>query len=77
MSRKTDSLGQARFTYQESKSGIVQIAFHGKLVTTLAGNAADRFLSRIANLEPRAQQLLMAKATGHFKHGNERPTKSK
>ncbi|MDV6375995.1 hypothetical protein [Deinococcus arenicola] len=34
---------------------------------------AERFLKRVAGLEDHAAQLLMARATGNFKRGNERP----
>jgi len=38
---------------------------------------AARFMSRAEPSDPDALQLLMAKATGHFKHGNERVRKEK
>jgi hypothetical protein len=62
------------FEYRATKDGRVRIAFRGRMVTTLTGPAAERFLdrSRAAGAEEEAQQQLMARATGHFKHGNER-----
>ena len=60
------------FTYQATKNGKVFISWHGKQVTTLKGKAAQRFLKRIENCTHKEAQLVMAKATGHFKHGNER-----
>ena len=63
---------QERFSYQESKNGLVQISFEGKVVTRLRGKEAVRFLDRVSRADPKTQQLVMAKATGHFKHGNER-----
>ena len=71
----TDPLDEERFTFQESKGGLVQIAFCGKTVTRLTGKLASRFLNKVAACDARGQQLLMAKATGHFKHGNERGVK--
>jgi len=41
-------------------------------VTTLRSEQARRFLVRVADLDERATQLVLAKITGHFKHGNER-----
>ena len=67
-----DPLDEPRFTFRASGSGLVQIAFLGRVVTRLSGRAATRFLERIARASAREQQLAMAKATGHFKHGNER-----
>ena len=60
------------FAYRTTKDGTVFISWHGKTVTTLRGNAADRILTAVQELDDRAAQLLMAKATGHFKHGAER-----
>lgn len=75
MSGESDPLDEERFAYQEARSGLVQISFQGRIVTRLSGQDGQRFLTRIADLEPRDRQLLMAKATGHFKHGNERKSK--
>lgn len=69
----SDPLDEARFTFRHTKQGLVQISFEGRVVTTLAGKQALRFLDRVERKSPRDQQLEMAKATGHFKHGNERP----
>jgi len=60
------------FTFRASKDGTVFISWHGKQMTTLRGKAAERFLEKIASLEGREAQLVMAKVTGQFKHGNER-----
>jgi hypothetical protein len=60
------------FSYRAHKDGTVRIAYHGKVVTTLAGKGAARFLARVADADVDQAQLVMAKATGNFKHGNER-----
>jgi hypothetical protein len=41
-------------------------------VTFLRGKAAQKFLVRVDGVDERSAQLVMAKVTGHFKHGNER-----
>ncbi len=64
------------FSFRAVKDGAVRIAFRGKVVTTLAGKDASRFLSRIDGADAAQAQLLMAKATGNFKHGNERRAKT-
>lgn len=72
--RQTDQRGKldaAPFSYRATKDGRVLISWHGKAVTTLSGKDAERFLSRIEGAEVKQAQLIMAKATGHFKHGNE------
>ena len=70
-----DPLIDEPFGFRETRDGLALISFRGKLVTTLAGKAAERFLNKAHAASPRDQQLLMAKATGHFKHGNERAGK--
>jgi hypothetical protein len=60
------------FTYQETKDGKVFISWYSKQVTTLKGDKAKKFLADIDGLDDREAQLVMAKVTGNFKHGNER-----
>ncbi|MBP8251242.1 MAG: hypothetical protein KAX40_02680 [Herpetosiphon sp.] len=65
------------FDYRVTKNGTVMITWHGKTVKTLSGQKADDFLEKIADLEGKDAQLVMAKITGNFKRGNERTAKSK
>ena len=51
----------------------MRISRDGRVVTTLAGPAASRFLARVGNLGEDDAQQLMARATGNYKRGNERP----
>jgi hypothetical protein len=37
-------------------------------VTIVRGRAADRLAASLATADERATQLLLAKATGHYKH---------
>jgi len=60
------------FRYRAVKDGRVLIYFEGRLIKTLAGKPAERLLREMVDRGPAEQQLLLAKATGHFKHGNER-----
>lgn len=69
---KRNLLDEEVFTYRVNQENKVFIAWHGKQVTVLKGKDAQKFLSRIRGLDPKGAQLMMAKATGHFKHGNER-----
>lgn len=64
--------GFAQFSFSTTKRVTVRIAYRGALVKTLTGKSAERFLHRCAGANPEQQQLLMAKATGNFKRGNER-----
>ena len=70
MERK--SLEDGPFSFRQTKSGLVQVFYGTELVTTLAGKQAQQFLARSEGLDMPALQQLMARATGHFKHGNER-----
>jgi len=72
LSRRRTSTDDAAFAYRSRKSGEVEISYHGKLVTTLRGEAAAKFMRRVHSLEGREAQLLMARVTGNFKRGNER-----
>ena len=67
-----DLIADEPFSYRETKSGLVQISYGGRIVTTLGGRDALRFLSRVESTDRGARQLAMAKVTGHFKHGTER-----
>jgi hypothetical protein len=68
-------LDESPFDYRATKDGRVLLYRHGKQVKMLAGAEAQKFLARIEPLNDAAAQLLMAKATGHFRHGNERQSK--
>ncbi len=73
---ETDARGRLLaepFSYRTSKDGQVFISWAGRQVRTLRGNDATRLLARLSALEPAAQQLVLAKVTGNFKRGNERP----
>ena len=65
------------FAYRVTKDRKVFITWYGKQVTTLSGQKAEVFISDIANADGKDAQLIMAKATGHFKHGNEKMSKSR
>ncbi|MEM8564343.1 MAG: hypothetical protein AAGF57_19040 [Pseudomonadota bacterium] len=65
------------FHYRAGKGGLVQIFYRQKMVTTLKGRDAAKFLSRVEAGGAENAQLFMAKATGHFKHGNERASKTR
>ena len=68
-------LDEEVFTYRVTKDGKVFISSHGRHVTTLAGKQADAFVAKISGADDKSTQLIMAKATGNFKHGNERVAK--
>ena len=69
---KRGILDEEIFTYRISKDNKVFISYEGKQVTTLSGKNAERFITQINGATGKDAQLIMAKATGNFKRGNER-----
>jgi hypothetical protein len=63
------------FRYTATKSGLIQISYHGKVITKLKGKEGSKFLAKIEAGDSKNAQLIKAKATGHFKHGNEKVSK--
>jgi hypothetical protein len=76
MSEQERPDGEEAFAYRVSKDGKVFISWGGRVVTTLSGKAAQRFLAR-AEADADGAQLEMARVTGNFKRGNERLAKRK
>ena len=64
--------GLGDFDWRQTKDGQVWIARAGRVVTTLSGPAASRFITRVEGADEDAAQHLMARATGNYKRGNER-----
>ena len=60
------------FSYSVTKDGRVRIAHRGRHVVTVAGPRAGRLSSQLATAGDEETQQLLARATGNFKHGNER-----
>lgn len=71
-SDKRGRLQKEPFTFRTTKDGKVFIHWHGKQIMILKGTSADKFMASIAHADEQQAQLIMAKITGHFKHGNER-----
>ncbi len=64
-------LDQRPFTYRVTKDGKVMMSWQGRVVKTLAGKPAERLAAALAVASDDERQLLLAKATGQFKHGTE------
>lgn len=60
------------FTHRITRDGKVLISWEGRIVTTVAGKDAAKLISRLDSADRRQVQHLLARATGHFRHGNER-----
>ncbi|HNV04768.1 MAG TPA: hypothetical protein PKH64_01475 [Petrotogaceae bacterium] len=59
------------FSFRNTKDMKVFIYFKNKEARILKGEQAQKFLCDISAASPSEQQLIMAKITGNFKHGNE------
>jgi hypothetical protein len=62
-----------KFSWRSTKDGRLRISRDGKVVSTLAGESARRLLARVDGADEAAAQALMARATGNYRRGNERP----
>jgi hypothetical protein len=66
-------LAERPFDYQFTKDGRLLITWHGKQVTIVRGEKAAKLSEELQSADEDAVQLILARVTGHFKHGNERP----
>lgn len=60
------------FDFRETKAGELLISRGGRVVVTLGGPRAATVLKAIEKTDDAGAQLLLAKATGNYKRGNER-----
>ena len=60
------------FRYQVSRERALFVFWRGRRVFTATGPAAERLLARLEGADPETKQMVLAKATGNFKRGNER-----
>lgn len=65
------------FAWRRSKDGALEVSWQGRPATTLRGPAADRLETKLRGADERGIQMLLARATGNFKRGNEREGKLK
>jgi hypothetical protein len=74
-SRSSDGrkLQEIPFSYQATKDGRGRINWGVRHVVTLKGAKAASFLDDARGLIGDELQLLLARVTGNFKRGNERP----
>ncbi|WP_251151654.1 hypothetical protein [Cellulosimicrobium sp. Marseille-Q4280] len=64
------------FDHQVTQDGRVRVARGGRVVVTVAGASADRLAAALGRAEARGDerevQLLLARATGNYRRGNEK-----
>lgn len=71
-SSSEDPLAHEPFSYTATKQGALHLHARGRIVKTLKGKQAARLLGKLEAADSAQVQLLLAKATGQFKFGNER-----
>jgi len=64
-------LKEQPFTFRQRGDGSVALFWKGRRVTVLTGKLAQNFLAAAPECTGQELQLLMAKATGNVKRGNE------
>ena len=60
------------FDYRVTGGEQVIVARGGRTIVTIRGAAAAKLITSLASAGERGAQMLLAKATGNYKHGNER-----
>ena len=62
------------FSHRTTKSGQVLVSRGSRQVAVVAGEKGRRLLACLGGAASEEErQLLLAKATGNYRHGNERP----
>ena len=67
-----------QFSYRITRNGKLFVYWHGgrgKREVVLAGARAVKLINALPAMNPEQQQLALARATGNFKRGNERPVR--
>lgn len=72
-----DKLKEEPFSYRVSKDNKIFLFWNDKQVMILKGKDSEKFLAKIDRANSFEAQLIMAKITGNFKHGNEKMNKEK
>jgi hypothetical protein len=65
-----------QFSYRITKNGKLFVYWHGKdgkREIVFKGAKAEKLIRELPGMDREAQQLALARATGNFKRGNERP----
>jgi hypothetical protein len=71
-------MGKEQFSYRIARYGKLFVYWHGeqgKREMVLKGPRAEKLISELPEMDPELQQLSLARATGNFKRGNERPVR--
>jgi hypothetical protein len=64
-------LAERPFSFRVTRDGRLIVSWGGRVVKTIAGKVAARLADQLASADDDQAQLLLARATGQFKHGTE------
>ena len=64
-------LAERPFSYRVTRDGAVHASWGGRVVKIIAGKAGAKLAAQLAAADDEQAQLLLARATGQFKHGTE------
>ena len=67
-----DRLKEQPFDYKQTKAGKLMIYFEHRLIMTVSEKQSKKTIMKLEHANDFDEQLILAKVTGHFKHGNER-----
>lgn len=69
---RRDKLKEEPFSYKVTKSNKILVYYEGRQIMMLGEKDTKKVISKLNNKNRFEQQLILAKVTGNFKHGNER-----
>jgi len=72
---KDNNLSEQPFSYKITNSEKIIIYYNNKQIMIVKDNEAVKLQSKVFNKSEKQVQLILAKITGNFKHGNERSNK--
>ena len=72
---KDNNLSEQPFSYKITNSEKIIICYNNKQIMIVKDNEAVKLQSKVFNKSEKQVQLILAKITGNFKHGNERSNK--
>jgi hypothetical protein len=75
--RRNILLEEQPFSYKIIKGDKALISFYGKTIKTIVGKEYNKLIKVIQSANNYEIQLFLAKATGQFKHGNEKDNSKK
>lgn len=67
-----DRLKEEPFDYMITKAGKIMIYFENRMIMTVSEKQSKKVINKLNSADDFNKQLILAKVTGHFKHGNER-----